>query len=81
MDMATSRTQPPAYAELNALLHTVRCIQQHETQLCTLLEAIKSAGKVAPAVRKELRKLLEEMPSAQAYTTDLEALEHTLAGE
>ena len=61
------------YHRIDALLHTVRCVAQHEDQLCTLLHAARNPQAVDPEIYNELRQLLEDMPSRE-YTDDLHAL-------
>ena len=60
-------------SSLNALLHTMRCIEQHEPQLCTLMHEVRSAGTLSPDVQEELRILLDEMPHGE-YTHDLNSV-------
>ena len=64
---------PEAAARLNALLHTMRCIAQHEDALCTLLHQLRQAGSLSPDLREELRTLLDELPSDE-YLRDLDTL-------
>jgi len=58
---------------LQTLLHTVRCIAQHEDELCTLFHAAQFEGAVGDDLAAELHALLDRMP-AQEYVHDLEAV-------
>ena len=60
-------------SSLNALLHTMRCIEQHESQLCTLMHEIRSAGTLSTDVQEELRTLLDQIPHRE-YTDDLDSV-------
>ncbi len=51
----------------------MQSIEHHEEQVCTLMTEIQRTGVVSVAVRRELRRLLEELP-ARAYQTDLDAV-------
>lgn len=83
--MAKKRNPPESAAvltdRLETLLHTVRCIAQHEDELCTLLHEARSAGKLSPQAASDLRAILEALP-AEEYTWQLHAVEmdldHTL---
>ena len=68
---------PELYYRGHALLNTVRCIAQHEDRLCILVHELKRRGTVGPAMTKELRALLEQMPS-EDYAVELRALEDEL---
>ncbi len=70
---ASTKATPAVVHHISALLHTMRCIDQHEQQLCTLMHEISSTGVVSTEVSEELRILLDEMPSRD-YTDDLEAI-------
>jgi hypothetical protein len=48
---------------VHALLQTLRDLQCHEDDLCTLLAEIQRSGKVGTAVRRELLKVLHSMPA------------------
>ena len=69
--------RPPLYDTLNALLHTMRCIELHEPDLCALLNELKTTNQVTPRLTEDLRQLLDKLP-ARAYTDDLAAVEQTL---
>ncbi len=73
-------TLPVAYYRMNALLHTIRCIAQHEDHLCTLMHEIKEAGHLGAEVSEELGVLLAELP-AHDYLDDLSAAQTLLAVE
>lgn len=68
----------PLMHRLDALLHTMRCISQHEDELCTLLHDVRSRGKVSKSLLRELQTLLAALPSAE-YAHDLYAVSE-LAG-
>ena len=55
---------PDVYYPLHSLLHTLRTLEQHQDQICTLLTDIQRSGKVGASVRKELTALLNQLPSA-----------------
>lgn len=74
---STKGQKPPVFYKVNALLHTIRCIEQHEDQLCTILHEIQTSGRVSEEISGELQALLEEMPSSE-YQGDLEALRAAL---
>ena len=77
MPLRKAAPRPPLYDHLNALLHTMRCIELHEPQLCALLNELKTTNKVTPKLATDLRALLDKLP-AHAYTDDLEAVEQAL---
>lgn len=58
---------PSAYYQLHALLETLRTIQCHEDELCTLLTEIQRTGKVGAGVRRELLKTLRSMPAMSLH--------------
>jgi hypothetical protein len=71
-------TQPVALADrLDTLLHTVRCIAQHEDELCTLLHAARKSNRLAKSLASELRAILANLP-AEEYAWELRALEEEL---
>lgn len=63
---------------LDALLHTMRCIAQHEDELCTLLHDARRTGKVNNRLVRELHTILDELP-AEEYTFDLNAVREITA--
>ncbi len=67
----------PLTHRLDALLHTMRCIAQHEDELCTLLHDARRSGRITAPLRKELHALLSELP-AEDYTADLYAVQEEL---
>lgn len=76
----TAPTQPSsAYGRLDALLHTVRCIAQHEDALCELSHEVKQSGFLSEETRLALDVLLKKIP-AQDYVHDLDAVSTLLAG-
>ncbi len=62
---------------LDTLLHTMRCITQHEDELCTLLHDACRTGRVSVALRRELRSVLQELPSGD-YLDDLHAVQEAV---
>ena len=68
---------PSAYHRLDALLHTMRCIAQHEDALCELSHELKQAGDLSPEIRDEFRDLLDKIPS-QEFVLDLDAVRDAL---
>jgi hypothetical protein len=76
---AKPKTRPPLHDSLNALLHTMRCIELHEPQLCSLLNELKTTNKMTPKLAADLRAVLDKLP-ARAYTDDLDAVEQALNG-
>lgn len=74
-----AKTQKPATTataladRLDTLLHTIRCIAQHEDELCTLLHEARSAGTLSLASAADLRQLLEALP-AEEYAWQLHAV-------
>lgn len=75
---AAAKPRPELHDRLNALLHTMRCIELHEPQLCSLLHELKTTNKVTPKLTEDLRRVLDKLP-AHAYTDDLEAVEQALS--
>ena len=59
-----SRAMPEVYYPLHSLLHTLRQLEQHEDQLCTLLTELQRTGKVTARVRSELSAFLTSFPAA-----------------
>lgn len=51
----------------------MRCIAQHEDQLCSLLHDARKTGRLNTALRRELQAILAELP-AEEYTDDLHAV-------
>ena len=66
-------TAEPLTHRLDALLHTMRCIAQHEDQLCTLLHDARKTGRMSATLRRDLNAILTELP-AEEYTDDLHAV-------
>lgn len=71
------RSRPTLYQRIDALLHTMRCIHQHEDSLCEFAHDLKSQGKLSATVSKELAALLETLPSHE-YMDDLYAVREAL---
>ena len=67
------------YGRLNTLLHTVRCIAQHEDALCELSHEVKQSGVLSEETKLALDVLLKKIPS-QDYVHDLDAVTVLLAG-
>ncbi len=73
---ATKRGIPatePLTHRLDALLHTMRCIAQHEDELCTLLHDARRSGKLSKALLRELQAVLDHLPGEE-YSDDLQAV-------
>ncbi len=82
--VAIAKKQPAANGvslahRLDSLLHTMRCIAQHEDELCTLLHDARRSGKVSGKLLRELHTLLDELP-AEEYTFDLDAVREMVTG-
>ncbi len=79
---ARTRTAPDEpsspYGRLHTLLHTVRCIAQHEDALCELSHDVKQSGSFSEETKAALDALLKKLP-AQDYVHDLEAVTGLLA--
>lgn len=58
------RAMPEVYYPLSSLLHTLRELQAHEDQLCTLLTELQRTGKLNARVRSELSSFLTSFPAA-----------------
>ncbi len=58
---------------LHLLLHTIHQIERYEEQLCSMQDAIKRTGKLSTPVLRDLKTLLEEIPSDD-YQHDLDAV-------
>ena len=76
-ESAASAQHPQIFYRLHALLGTIRSIERHEDQLCTLLHEVESTGKVEPAVSRELTELLDGMPSSE-YLEEMNAVRSEL---
>ncbi len=75
---ASSPEQPQLYHRLDTLLHTMRCITQHEDALCELSHEVKRSGILTPVAGKELRGILSKIPSHD-YVHDLDAVAASLS--
>lgn len=74
----SASNQPVALADrLDTLLHTVRCIAQHEDELCTLLHAARKSNRMTTTLARELRSILANLP-AEEYAWELRAVEEEL---
>jgi hypothetical protein len=62
---------------LHTFLHTVRCIAQQEDALCEFLYEANHTTGLPSALAKELRNLLDQMPSYD-YLDDFHALSDIL---
>ena len=58
----SSGTSKPLAHSLNSLLHTVRCIAQHEDRLCILLHEVQQGGVVRAGHRREMEEALDALP-------------------
>ena len=75
----TAPSQPfSPYGRLDALLHTVRCIAQHEDALCELSHEVKQSGVLSEETKLALDTLLKKLPS-QEYVHDFDAVTVLLA--
>ena len=70
---AAARKAEPLTHRLDALLHTMRTIAQHEDELCSLLHDARRTGRVNTALLRDLRAVLAALP-AEEYTDDLHAV-------
>ena len=66
-----------AVHRLDALLHTMKCVVQYEDALCELSHEVKRTGQLSPEACKELRSLLEKLPTYD-YVFDVEAVQDLL---
>jgi hypothetical protein len=62
---------------LHSLLHSIRCIAQHEDALCELLHELHHTTIAQAKFIAELRDLLEDIP-AHDYVDDLDAVRDIL---
>ena len=76
-EATASAQHPQIFYRLHALLGTIRAIERHEDQLCTLMHEVESSGKVKQAVSRELLDLLDGMPSSE-YQQELDAVRSEL---
>ena len=72
--MRTAPIEPSSpYGRLHTLLHTMRCIAQHEDALCELSHEVKQTGRLSEETKLALDDLLKKLPS-QDYVYDLNAV-------
>ena len=70
----TSPVEPSSpYGRLHTLLHTVRCIAQHEDALCELSHEVQQSGQLSEETKVALDALLKKIPSHE-YAHDLDAV-------
>lgn len=62
--VAPSRAMPEVYYPLHSLLHTLRELEAHEDQLCTLLTELQRTGRMTARVRNDLSAFLTSFPAA-----------------
>jgi hypothetical protein len=62
---------------LGTFLHTMRSIQQHEQELCTLMHHFERDSSTNPEAIEELRNIVSNMPGRD-YLDDLGALQDSL---
>ena len=62
---------------LGAFLHTMRSIQRHEQELCTLMHHFERDTTANPEAIEELRNIVNSMPGRD-YLDDLSALQDSL---
>ena len=66
--IVTARTElPPAYCHLHALLETIRSLQSHEDDLCTILAEIRRRGTISPRLERQVETLLDELPAVRLH--------------
>ena len=58
------RQMPDVYYPLHSLLHTLRELETHEDQICTLLTEIQRSGKMTASLRRDLSALMISFPAA-----------------
>jgi hypothetical protein len=63
--------------KVGTLLHTMRSIQQHEQELCTLMHDFERDSSANPEAIEELRHIVSSMPTRD-YLDDLSALQESL---
>lgn len=68
------------FHQVDALLHTMRCIGQYEDALCELSHEIKKIGGLSPETGDELREILGKIPSHD-FLLDLDAVKNSLRVE
>ena len=62
--ISPSRAMPEVYYPLHSLLQTLRELEAHENQLCTLLTELQRTGKITARVRSDLSAFLTSFPAA-----------------
>ena len=64
---------PEPYYPLVSLLHTLREMQAHEDQICSLLTEIQRSGKLTANLRRDLSAFMASFPAA-SMKQEIEAL-------
>lgn len=76
-DQAANQQHLQVAYRIDVLLHTMRSIERHEEQLCTILHDINLSSGLTTHVTAELHSLLDELPS-HVYQADLDAVREAL---
>ncbi len=63
-EVKPGREMPELYYPLHSLLHTLRELEAHEDQICTLLTELQRSGKLTAGLRRDLSALLTSFPAA-----------------
>jgi hypothetical protein len=53
---------PSAYYNLHSLLHTLRALESHIDDVCTLTAEIQRTGKVNATARRDIARLVHALP-------------------
>ena len=62
---SAAATDALLFHHMHGLLHTMQTIQEHEEQLCSMTNEIRKSGRISPALRRDLRSLLEQLPARE----------------
>jgi hypothetical protein len=54
---------PPVYYRLHALLESIRSLQSHEDELCTMLAGMQRSGRIGPRLERQIEALLHDLPA------------------
>ena len=65
---------PQVYYPLHSLLHTLRALETHQDQICTLLADIQRSGKVNASLRSFLRYSTSYPPLRSTQSSMLSGL-------